>query len=177
MNDHERGEALPTIERLERQLFLAVLSLVLLMACPRSALANDIELRTLFCPIVLEAPTIDGVVDENEWRGSTTIDRLMRSKSSVQTEGSDNFVSDTIIRIMADESAIYIAFVCGGPDGKPQNPQRRKRDGFLATDNSVQVFVDLDHDHKTNKMFGVDYFGALKITRSLVVARAPFSSM
>jgi len=139
---------------------LPVLSVVLLLGMSGRAMAQDVELRTLFCPIISKAPTIDGVVNEDEWSESTTIDELTRSKSSVQTEESGNVVTDTPIKIMADESTLYVALICGGPDGKPKEPKERERDGFLATDNIVQVFVDLDHDHKTNKMFAVDYSGA-----------------
>jgi predicted esterase len=141
-------------------LLLPVLSVILLLGISGRVMAQDVELRTLFCPIISEAPTIDGVVNEDEWSESAIIDELTRSRSSVQTEESGNVVTDTIIRIMADESTVYVALICGGPDGKPKNPQKRERDGFLATDNIVQVFVDLNHDHKSNKMFGVDYFGA-----------------
>lgn len=141
-------------------LLLPVLSVILLLGFSSSVTAQDVELRTLFCPIVSKAPTIDGVVDEDEWSESTTIDELTRSQSSVQTEESSNIVTDTPIKIMADESTLYVALVCGGPDGKPKEPKERERDGVAATDNLVQVFVDLDHDHKTNKMFAVDYSGA-----------------
>ncbi len=136
-------------------LLLPVLSVVLLLGISGRVMAQDVELRTLFCPIISEAPTIDGVVNEDEWSESTTIDELTRSRSSVENEESGNVVTDTIIRVMADESTLYVALICGGPDGKPKEPKERERDGFRATDNIVQVFVDLDHDHKTNKMFGV----------------------
>ncbi len=147
----------------QKCLLLRVLSVILLLGLSGSVVAQDVELRTLFCPIISEAPTIDGVVNEDEWSESTTIDSLTRPgrwREVAEAATSSNIVTDTPIKIMADESTLYVAFVCGGPDGKLKDPKKRERDGVAATDNIVQVFVDLDHDHKTNKMFAVDYSGA-----------------
>jgi len=144
------------IRALDVQLVFAVLlSVVLLGVCP-SATAQDLELRTIFCPMVSEAPTIDGVVEEKEWEGSTSIDELTSHSSAA--DGSDA-VKDTSARLMADSSTLYVAFVCGGPDGKPKLPKKKGRDELTITDNIVTVLIDLNHDHKTQVMFVAGYYG------------------
>ena len=44
---------------------LPVLLVLLLLGLSGSVMAQDVELRTLFCPIISKAPTIDGVVNED----------------------------------------------------------------------------------------------------------------
>ena len=141
---------------------VAVLSGLLLPAITGGFTAQGEELRTLFCPIVTKAPTIDGRLEEEQWSRATTIDQLQRPER--YREVSDSGLSgttdtDTVIRLMVDASTLYVGFVCAGPDGKPKNPQKRARDAILTNDNMFQVFVDLNHNHKANKMFAVDYLG------------------
>ena len=128
-----------------------------MIACGREGTAQPLDHHTLFCPIVSRLPSIDGVVDDDEWRNSVTIDQLRRSGSSVQAR--ETVAKDTTIRLMADESNLYVAFECSGPDGAPQDPQHRTRDGLRPGDRVFQVFVDANHDHKTNRMFGTDCLG------------------
>ncbi len=117
------------------------------------AAAYERNPRTIFCPIVKKAPAIDGAIGEEEWSGSQTISTLVDHVSKGE-------VKDTVVRVMADSSRLYVAFECGGPDAKPEEAKEHARDEASTSDDAVMVMLDMNHDNKTSKVFLVDYLGA-----------------
>jgi len=154
--------------------------LLILSATSGNAMAQEDTLRTIFCPIVSEAPTIDGVVTEEEWGASTVIDAMIpesinvpsfydemqRKAASSETEwevlppAPKGVARDTLVRLMADSEALYAAFVCGGPDGKPEHPRERNHDEVSVADDAVEVTLDLNHNHRDSMTFLAGYSGA-----------------
>jgi len=118
-----------------------------------SARAFEKNPRAIFCPIVEKAPAIDGVVGEKEWSGAESIATFVDHVKKVE-------VQDTIVRVMADSSMLYVAFECGGADANPEKAKEHGRDEASTSDDAVMVMVDVNHDNKSSKVFLVDYLGA-----------------
>jgi hypothetical protein len=101
------------------------------------------------------APTIDGVVGEDEWAGAAITEGL------VQFEPEFGLASPfpTQVLIGATAEALYVAFRCGDP-----NPERiaaavTSRDGDLERDDSVAVMLDTLHDRRTGYVFFTNLLG------------------
>ncbi len=116
------------------------------------AFAKPIELHPFFCPIVSEAPEIDGVIGGDEWTGASKIGTLIGRKNKV--------FNDTTVYALADSSSLYIGFVCGGPDGVPVKREEKERDSLSRQDDGVGVLIDLEHDHQASELFFVGSGGA-----------------
>ncbi len=143
----------------------------------RPVLAQESELPTIFCPIVSKAPTIDGTVGEEEWGESTILDAFIPEAKEVpswpptgepakagpsrakEAPEQGDILRDTQARLMADPDALYLAFICEGPDGKPKLPRERERDEVSTADDCVEVTLDLNHNHADLNLFLVGYYG------------------
>ena len=105
---------------------------------------------------VLQAPTIDGRLDEDVWSGATAIRDL------VQTEPDEGEPATelTQIRILYDENNLYIGAVCqdSNPEGIVATEMRR--DAELEDNDFFEIFIDTYHDHRNAFYFIVNPLGA-----------------
>lgn len=161
---------------------LPVLLVLLLLGLSGRVMAQDAELRTVFCPIISESrrPTIDGEVTEEEWRESTVVDAMIPEPIHVPS------FYDEMHRKAASSEAEWevlppfpragtTTLWCAswptqkpstsrlsarGPMAKPKHPRQRGRDEVSTTDDAVEVTLDLNHNHRDSMTFLAGYSGA-----------------
>jgi len=93
------------------------------------------------------APKIDGILDENVWKGTPM------ARGFFQYEPSRGEPSSlmTEVKILYDDDYIYFGFICFDPDPEKIVLGSNKRDGLTAASgtDSVTVIVDTFHDKRT----------------------------
>jgi hypothetical protein len=96
------------------------------------------------------APTIDGLIDSNEWSAANIVDEQF-----VQFEPEFGELSPfrTIVRIGQTDTALYIAFEAHDPDPSRIAAAATQRDGDLARDDSVAILFDTFDDRRTAYLF------------------------
>jgi hypothetical protein len=117
--------------------------------------AGGAEERSLAAPVLAAAPTVDGVVDEDEWTAAASTEGL------VQFEPEFGVVSPfpTEVLVGATSDALYVAFRCHDPDAARISAAVTSRDGDLERDDSVVVLLDTLHDRRTGYYFATNLLG------------------
>ncbi len=82
-----------------------------------------------------QTPIIDGIVRENEWQGSATIDEF------VQVMTGEPAARKTTGRIGYDSNALYVTLECSSTDA-PYSQADTRRDGDIAATDHVEVYLD-----------------------------------
>ena len=98
--------------------------------------AQPVDPRAFPAQKLSQAPVIDGVVSEDEWREAFVIERFW--SPSRQSWGTPN----TRAYIGYTREAIYVAFVCEDPNPQAILAQETKRGGNLENDDTVAVLID-----------------------------------
>lgn len=137
-------------EHSPRRSSLLLKAALLLLAWPGAGRANE--------PFVVysaartpSAPAIDGRLDDACWRGAEPTSPFVRiggEAAPVMTRGMARW----------DETALYIALVCEEP--LLEELAGRERQGLAGhMDESIEIFVDSNHDHFTYLQFRVGIQG------------------
>lgn len=97
----------------------------------------------LTCKMASYTPTIDGKLDEHCWYDADkgTEFHLLR-KRGLATE-------QTEIIATYDAQNLYLGIKCFDSDIKSIKTTQYYRDGIVWQDDCVEVFIDVNHDHKT----------------------------
>lgn len=105
--------------------------------------------------------SIDGTLNEPEWNSTQTANDFQQFDPVEGAEPTEK----TSVRILYDDNALYVGFMCY--DGEPSriSEQLTRRDRTLQSDR-ISVMIDSYHDHRTAFLFGgsvsgVQYDGAL----------------
>lgn len=107
---------------------------------PQNSTDNSLVLR---CKYIKARPQIDGTLNEDTWLAAERASGFWllnaRGKAKFQTE----------VRAAYDSENLYFAFSCNDP--KPASIVKRYtgRDSPIWRDDCVEVFMDINHDHKT----------------------------
>ncbi len=99
------------------------------------------ERPQLDAPLLPSLPVIDGIFQEDEWKGATQIPELYLAsgrKPPVNTQ----------VWLGRSEQTLYIAFRCEEPDRKSMVLQQHTRDHLVWRDESVEVFIDRSHNRR-----------------------------
>jgi hypothetical protein len=99
------------------------------------------------------APIIDGKIDESCW-----------SKANVATDFTDYrteslAVEQTLVRVLYDDSNLYIAFECLEPEPERIIAVERKYDQSLHEEDAVEVRFDTFGDRRSAYVFAVNTLG------------------
>lgn len=118
--------------------------MILLFAVAAQAPQNpDENSRVLRCKYIKSRPHIDGKLDENTWLAAERASGFWllnaEGKASIQTE----------VRAAYDSEYLYFAFTCEDPNPDEILMRYTRRDAPLWWDDCVEVFMDINHDHKT----------------------------
>ncbi len=113
---------------------IALLSVLVLVE--GTALAQSVEPRSFPAQKLSQPPTLDGMVDEAEWREAFFVERFW--SPSRQGWGTPN----TRAYIGYTDDAIYVAFICEDPNPEAILARETKRGGNIENDDTVAVLID-----------------------------------
>ncbi|MGD9265387.1 MAG: DUF5916 domain-containing protein, partial [Lysobacterales bacterium] len=108
------------------------------------------------------APTIDGVIEEQEWAGATVIDQPF---FQFQPNFGQPSQYRTVVRVAQTESSLFIAIEAYDPDIERIAAIRTQRDGGVHRDDSVMVMLDTFGDRRTAYAFRTNSLGTQEDSR------------
>ena len=102
------------------------------------------------------APTIDGVIETDEWTTASVIDGFF---VQFRPEFGAPSPFRTVVRIGQTDRALYIAFEAIDPDPDRLSAAATQRDSDLGSDDSVAVLLDTFADGRTAYLFRTNALG------------------
>jgi hypothetical protein len=96
-------------------------------------------------------PVIDGRLDDEAWRNAPVLADLVQ----VEPVPGAPMTEKTEVRIVYDETAIYIAVRCHDRNPAGIQARGRERDGSVLTGDHVAFFFDTFHDRRNGYVFAV----------------------
>ncbi len=101
------------------------------------------------------APSIDGVIDEQEWAAAAV------TEGFVQFEPEFGVASPfrTVVMVGSTAEALLVAIRCFDPEPSRIAAAVTSRDGDLERDDSVTVLLDTLHDRRTGYTFATNLLG------------------
>jgi hypothetical protein len=130
---------------LSQALFLFAIAGTLVMVAALVAQSSDDDIPTIECKWASRTPDIDGRLDDLCWKEANWVSGFTR-----QTIGGSPVYETTSLTVY-DEENLYVAFICYDNMKHLSKDTHLNRDGEVWFDDCVEVFMDVDHDHK-------DYF-------------------
>ncbi len=97
-----------------------------------------------------QAPAIDGQLDEAAWKGKPDIEKLFIG------ERMERPVVNTGIKLRYDETHLYISVLSEEPQQDKIRALAAGPDGQVWQDDSVELFLDTNLDHKTYYQIGIN---------------------
>jgi len=109
--------------------------------------------RSLIVSRASKAPLIDGKIEDEAWKDAAIATDFWISEYGRSPQES------TEVRVLADEEALYVAFICH--DSRPESihAEQTKRDSNLRFDDHVTLELDAYHNHRQVSDFSVNALG------------------
>jgi hypothetical protein len=130
---------------LPQVLFLFVAAGTIACAPASSAQSAEDDVPMIECKWASKSPDVDGRLDDLCWKEANYVTGFTR-----QTIGGSPAYQTTAL-VVYDEENLYVAFICYDNMKHLSKDVHLDRDGEVWLDDCVEVFMDVDHDHK-------DYF-------------------
>ena len=120
---------------------------------------DSLRFKTAYATRCIESPYIDGKLDDDSWKQAMPVNEFFQIEPIELTAPSEQ----TIVRVIYDDNAIYIAFEC-----KDSNPEKIRRpltrrdnymDGFSSSSDFVGFAIDSRNDDYNGNWFGVNAAG------------------
>ena len=102
-----------------------------------------------------EAPTIDGVLDENMWTSALPLGEFVQAEPFTGMPGSER----TEVRLLYDDDAIYVGVMLYDRDPSLIVTTDTRRDAGLDDMDSFQMIFDTFHDQQNGFVFGTNVAG------------------
>lgn len=125
---------------------------LLVLAAPGQTIAAD----ALKSGLTTRDIRVDGILDEPAWQQAGTIPDLVQQDP--QPGQASAFATE--VRVLADERAVYIAFICTDPDPTGIAVHTMERDGNMHSDDFVAVVLDPMKDGRRGYYFQVNAVAA-----------------
>lgn len=139
---------------------LIILSLVLFISVksPGQITTIDSAQKLLEIPVISDNITLDGILEERAW-GLAAYDTTFWLHYPIDT---GQAYATTEVRMMYDESNLYIGLICHESLGKPiVQSLKRDDDGSFNNSDFVAIVIDPADNSKNGYYFGVNAAGAL----------------
>ncbi|GAB4140846.1 MAG: hypothetical protein Fur0037_07470 [Planctomycetota bacterium] len=130
--------------------------LIPLVLLPIRARCQDISQPSLAAGRARQAIAIDGRLDEEDWKRAEASDRFLQTEP---VEGAEPSMR-TLVRVLADERAVYFGIRCEDPDPSAIVAHEVARDASLSGDDHVKIVLDPNRDGRTGYVFAVNPRGA-----------------
>ena len=123
-----------------------------------SAAASSSEATELYKPKkVREAPTIDGRLDDDCWKGPQKIGRFVKVPFGPAPQPAD---ARSVARLCYDDGNLYVAVECLEPAIQEINKRFTRRDDAIWGDDCVEIFIAPDYTDLTRySHFAVNTLG------------------
>jgi hypothetical protein len=113
--------------------------------------------RRLAAAAHVEAPpVIDGLLDDRAWQGVEPLVGFTQAEPADGQPASE----PTELRIVYDDSALYVGVVCHDSDPSQIVTTDTRRDTGLGGQDSLQIVFDTFHDRQNGFVFGTNVAGA-----------------
>ncbi|HEY7448016.1 MAG TPA: DUF5916 domain-containing protein, partial [Vicinamibacterales bacterium] len=104
---------------------------------------------------VIEAPAIDGVLNEGMWQGASLLSGFIQAEPLEGMPGSES----TEVRLLYDDEAIYVGVMLHDRDPSLIVTTETRRDADLEDMDSFQMIFDTFHDRQNGFVFGTNVAG------------------
>ena len=120
---------------------------------------DSLRFKTSYATRCIDPPYIDGRLDDDSWVQATPVNEFFQIEPIELSAPSEQ----TIVRVVYDDNAIYIAFEC-----KDSNPEKIRKpltrrdnymDGFASSSDFVGFAIDSRNDDYNGNWFGVNAAG------------------
>ena len=120
---------------------------------------DSLRFKTSYATRCIDPPYIDGRLDDDSWVQATPVNEFFQIEPIEFSAPSEQ----TIVRVVYDDNAIYIAFEC-----KDSNPEKIRKpltrrdnymDGFASSSDFVGFAIDSRNDDYNGNWFGVNAAG------------------
>jgi hypothetical protein len=102
-----------------------------------------------------EAPTIDGVLDDQVWQQATPIEDFIQSEPFQGQPATER----TEVRVLFTASTIYVGVICFDSNAAEIVTTDSRRDSDLTGQDSFQMIFDTYHDRQNGFIFGTNSVG------------------
>jgi hypothetical protein len=140
--------------------------LVLLVCCLRSSEASASgsggrglpdELAKAVLTRTTSHISIDGVLDEPDWKSAPTVGEILQREPHQGEAASER----TEVRLIYDGQNLYIGVICFDSDPKRIIGTQMSRDADLSADDRIEILIDSFHDRRNAFYFATNPLGAL----------------
>ena len=101
--------------------------------------------------------TIDGVLDEPDWKAATPIGEIRQREPH---EG-ERATESTEVKLLYDSQSLYVGVMCFDSDPKHIIGTQMSRDADLSTDDRIEILIDSFRDRRNAFYFATNPLGAL----------------
>jgi hypothetical protein len=109
------------------------------------------------CPDLTEAPVLDGNLTDKEWKQAAVLSDF------VPDTGTGTFDYPTIAYIGKHRDMLYVGIECGGQPIDSIKASADTPPGKVWTEDSVEIFVDPQHNHKDYYQFMLNAKGVMHL--------------
>jgi len=128
---------------------------IVLLATGANARTGATVRRTVAAVRITAPPVIDGVIDDECWKGASSTDSLIQ----FEPRNGEPSPHRTVIYVGFDDGALYVAFVCYDSDPGRIAAAMTRRDSDLGDDDAVAIFLDSLNDGYTATAFVTNPLG------------------
>jgi hypothetical protein len=136
-------------------LFVFAASLLVLIALCFEAQAQVQTEKSFVAGKAAQPPTIDGMIDEAEWRDAATVEDFHELLPREYAAPSER----TVVRVMYDAHALYVGALLFNRDPSQISARVLKQGDALLADDRFSVVVDTFHDKRNGYLFMVNANG------------------
>jgi hypothetical protein len=108
----------------------------------------------LACPPIPTAPTLDGSLDDDVWRQALVVDDFQ-----VYTQPGQRPAAATTLYLLHDRQALYLGLRCSEPAMGELLAAATDHDGNVFADDSLEIFLDTNHDGFSYYQFALNAAG------------------
>ena len=105
---------------------------------------------------VLDAPVVDGRLDEAVWQEAFLLSPL----TEIEPDLGESSLPDTEVRVMRDEEYLYFGFLCFESEPEKMVRHNMARDAFLRNDDRIEIVLDTFLDRRNAYFFQLSAAGS-----------------
>jgi hypothetical protein len=124
---------------------------------PALAAGQTSDTKSLRVGAAVDAPRIDGRLDERFWATADSIDDFRQREPLAGSPATER----TVVKVVRDAEALYIAVRCFDSDMRRVRASQLRRDADLSSDDNVQLLIDSFDDRRSAFLFGTNPNGVM----------------